>query len=590
MGQAWIRNKELFEKISTAFFYFSIIILLIQSVGYGIHLANSEIYYVSFKIINFIFGVFSVFISIYIYLRETVLMQKIVKAIFLGLSVFFMIASFQWLVDQNFLPIDSRGNVVFFSIFIGFLSISQRINSVANSGLHSAIIFVLSFLMLIMCGSFLLLLPASTTNGISIIDAVFTITSGVTVTGLSVVDTNLAFTFFGKTVIIVFIQLGGLGILTFTNLFSLLFKSDNSFQNRLMVSEMIKELNNRDTFSTLMKIITLTVVIEFTGALIIYLSIFNNGDIQHKEFFAVFHAISAFCNAGFSTLTNNLYEDTIRFNYFFQMTIAWLIVTGGISYSVMINHNNLISNKIKQFLQFLGKEQKEVQISKISTNNSLIIKTTFVLLLIGAVVFFINEYDNVLKDHDFWGKIFVSIFNSVTPRTAGFNNVIMSDLKMPTFMVLLFLMWVGASPGSTGGGIKTTTFAVVCMNLFNQIKGRTKLIYNWREIPLDSINQANAVILLSFIAIGLSTLFLSYFEKNILFKDLLFEVISAYSTVGLSMGITSSLTSSSKIVLIVTMFLGRVSFLTFLIGLYRQFFKEHKREVASYPSDNVFIN
>lgn len=151
-------------------------------------------------------------------------------------------------------------------------------------------------------------------------------------------------------------------------------------------------------------------------------------------------------------------------------------------------------------------------------------------------------------------------------------------------------MWVGASPGSTGGGIKTTTFAVSVLNLFNQIKGRTRLVYNWREISVESINQVNAVILLSFIAIGTSTLLLSYFEPNMLFRNLLFEVVSAYSTVGLSLGITASLSVPSKMVIIVTMFLGRVSFLTFLIGLYRQFFKEHKRELANYPSDNIFIN
>mgnify|MGYP000967550622 FL=1 len=204
--------------------------------------------------------------------------------------------------------------------------------------------------MLILSGSFLLLLPAATTNGISIIDAVFTITSGVTVTGLTVVDTNLAFSTFGKSVIMIFIQMGGLGILTFTNLFSLLFKTDHSFQNRMMVSEMIKELNSKDTFTTLMKIVSLTIVIELIGALLIYISVYDVPQIENKVFFSAFHAISAFCNAGFSTLTNNLYEESIRFNYFLQMIIAWLLVTGGISYSVMINHNNIFTNKINYII------------------------------------------------------------------------------------------------------------------------------------------------------------------------------------------------------------------------------------------------
>lgn len=586
----WIEDKKIFNRISSVFFYLSFLVILIQTVGYGLKLSFIEEYYIAFKVINFVFGVFSVFFSVYLYLKEDEIIQKIVKGSFIGISVFYLIASFQWLIDQNFLPIDTRGNVIFFSIFIGFLSISQRLNSLGNLGLHSALIFVLSFILLILCGSFLLLLPAATTNGISVIDAVFTITSGVTVTGLSVVDTSLAFTTFGKSVIIIFIQMGGLGILTFTNLFSLLFKTDHSFQNRLMVSEMIKELNSKDTFTTLMKIVSLTLVVELIGALFIYISIYNVPQIENKIFFSAFHAISAFCNAGFSTLSNNLYEESIRFNYFLQIVIAWLLITGGISYSVMINHNNIITNKIKKFVCYVTNTRKKETLAKMSNNNSLVISTTFWLLLIGAILYYINEYDNTLKDHNFWGKILVSIFNSATPRTAGFNIVDMTVLTTPTIMITIFLMWVGASPGSTGGGIKTTTFAVSVLNLFNQIKGRTRLVYNWREISVESINQVNAVILLSFIAIGTSTLLLSYFEPNMLFRNLLFEVVSAYSTVGLSLGITASLSVPSKMVIIVTMFLGRVSFLTFLIGLYRQFFKEHKRELANYPSDNIFIN
>ncbi|MBP6397664.1 MAG: hypothetical protein KA340_07270, partial [Saprospiraceae bacterium] len=254
----WIEDRKIFSRISTVFFLLSILVILIQTVGYGLKLSFIEEYFVAFKIVNFVFGVFSVFISIFLYLKEKEFVQRLVKGTFIAISIFYLIAAFQWLVDQNFLPIDSRGNVIFFSIFIAFLSISQRINSVSNSGLHSAVIFVLSFIILILCGTFFLMLPAATTKGISVLDALFTITSGVTVTGLTVVDTNSAFTLFGKTILIIFIQLGGLGILTFTNLFSLLFKTDNSFQNRLMVSEMIKELNSRDTFSTLLKIVSLT--------------------------------------------------------------------------------------------------------------------------------------------------------------------------------------------------------------------------------------------------------------------------------------------------------------------------------------------
>lgn len=590
MNNIWLSNRKLFNVISNAFFYLSLFMITLQLVGFGGKLLYTETYFQFVRVTNFLFGIFSVFISIYIYLKEDNVVQKVVKSIFIGVSVFYLIASFQWLVDTNFLPINSRGNVLFFSIFIAFMSISQKITNIRNSGLHAALIFVISFIFLILCGTFLLLLPYSSTKTISIVDACFTITSGVTVTGLGVLNTGQDLTTFGQWVLLIFIQLGGLGVLTFTNLFSLVLKADSSFTNRLMVGEMIKELNNKDTYSTLIKIVGLTLIIEMIGILLVYIFTYDNPKIDNKIFFAIFHAVSAFCNAGFSLFNDQLYDESLRFNYPLHLTIAWLLITGGISYSVMINHNNLLSNKLKIINKWINPDQKVGCVNKVSINNSLVIKTTFYLLIFGAILFFINERNNVLAEHNWFGKITVSLFNSATPRTAGFNNVVMSDLTMPTFMIILFLMWIGASPGSTGGGIKTTTFAIVCLNLFNQIKGRTKLVYKWREIPLDAINQANAVILLSFIAIGTSTLFLSYFEKNMQLKDLLFEVVSAYSTVGLSMGITPQLTEQSKIVLMITMFLGRVSFLTFLIGLYRQFFKEHTREVAKYPEENVFIN
>ena len=590
MNSPWLNNRNLFNTVSNIFFYLSLLIITLQLVGFGGKLLYSESYFQFVRITNFLFGIFSVFVSIYIYLKEDQIVQKVVKSIFIGVSVFFLIASFQWLVDTHFLPINSRGNVLFFSIFIAFMSISQKMSNIRNSGLHAALIFVISFIFLVLCGTFLLLLPYSSTKTISVVDALFTITSGVTVTGLGVLNTGKDLTLFGQTVLLIFIQLGGLGVLTFTNLFSLVLKADNSFTNRLMVGEMIKELNNKDTYSTLIKIVGLTLIIEMIGTLLVYVFTYGNPNIDNGFFFAAFHAISAFCNAGFSLFSDQMYDESLRFNYPLHLTITWLLITGGISYSVMINHNHMLSNKMKIINKWINPDQKIGCVNKVSINNSLVIKTTFYLLVIGAILFYIFERNNVLAEHGWFGKIAVSIFNSATPRTAGFNNVNMTDLTMPTFMIILFLMWVGASPGSTGGGIKTTTFAVVCLNLFNQIKGRTKLVYKWREIPLDSINQANAVIMLSFFAIGTSTLCLTYFEKDMLLKDLLFEVVSAYSTVGLSMGITHKLTDASKIVIMITMFLGRVSFLTFLIGLYRQFFKEHKREVAQYPEENVFIN
>ena len=184
----------------------------------------------------------------------------------------------------------------------------------------------------------------------------------------------------------------------------------------------------------------------------------------------------------------------------------------------------------------------------------------------------------------------VSFFNSTTPRTAGFNNVNMAELGLPAIMLTMALMWIGASPGSTGGGIKTTTFAVALINLWNQIRGREKIIVRNKEIPVSAVNQVNAVILLSIFAISFGTFLISFMQPELLFKDILFECISAYSTVGLSVGITPKLLDFSHITLIMLMFLGRVSFLTFLIGLFSMIFEDEKGCQPYYPKENVFIN
>jgi Trk-type K+ transport system membrane component len=288
-------------------------------------------------------------------------------------------------------------------------------------------------------------------------------------------------------------------------------------------------------------------------------------------------------------LSNNLYEESIRFNYNLQLAISWLIITGGIGYSVMINHWAIFKNIVSKVMQPLTGPRPNVLV-RTSINTRIIAFTTFILLFAGTGLFFVSEYNNTLAEHSLWGKFVVSFFNATTPRTAGFNNINMAELGIPAFMLIMALMWVGASPGSTGGGIKTTTFAVALLNLWNQIKGRERLIIRLKEIPGSTINQVNAVILLSIFAISFGTFLLAFLEKDILFKDLLFESISAFSTVGLSIGITPALTEGSQYVLIGLMFLGRVSFLTFLIGLFNNLDSGDPACSAYYGKENVIIN
>ena len=531
--------------------------------------------------------------SLYLYLTTKNIYIKIARILFFLVSLCYFVISLIWIFSSFNGNIDVDGFRLFLAVFIGFMGISFKIASLGNSDIHPSLLFILSFIFLILFGTFCLMLPAAANKNVTFIQALFTSTSAVTVTGLAILDTGKDFTFFGQTVIVILIQLGGLGVLTVTNVFALIFKSSTTFRNRMMVSDMIKEMDNKNTFSTLFKIIALTLMVEALGAILIYISIASKSGITNNPaFFSIFHSVSAFCNAGFSTLTNSLYEESVRYNYFLHMIISWLILTGGIGYSVMINHYLLIKNKVlDQLSEFksLGIQHKK-QLTRSTINSRIVLVTTFLLLVIGTVLFIISEYNGTLKEHSFIGKIVVSFFNSTTPRTAGYNNINMAEMGIPATMLTMALMWIGASPGSTGGGIKTTTFAVALLNLWNQIIGKEKLVIRYKEIPSSAINQVNAVILLSIFAISFGTFLIAFMKPDTLFKDILFECISAYSTVGLSIGITPRLNDGSHVVLIVLMFLGRVSFLTFLIGVFSRIFSEGKGCDPYYPKENVFIN
>jgi Trk-type K+ transport system membrane component len=236
-------------------------------------------------------------------------------------------------------------------------------------------------------------------------------------------------------------------------------------------------------------------------------------------------------------------------------------------------------------------EYKTVKKKKLlSINSVLVIYTTLILLGLGTIGFYFLEANGVLLGKSAYGKVVISFFNSVTARTAGFNNIDMTALGVPTILMITFLMWIGASPGSTGGGIKTSTFAVSFLSLIDQLKGRDMTIIKWKAIPRKAVNQVNAVILLSIIAITTCTFLLVIFEPEKNPIHLFFEVVSAFSTVGLSINLTMGLNDPAKVVIIIAMFLGRVSLLTFFIGIFRQIFGEVKKESAYYPEETIFVN
>lgn len=453
--------------------------------------------------------------------------------------------------------------------------------------LNPAQLFVTSFLLIILLGSFLLMLPKATYEGISFIDALFTSTSAVCVTGLVVVDTGQYFTEFGQIIIMMLIQVGGLGILTFASYFSYFFKGGSTYENQLALSDMTSSKKIGEVFSTLKYIILITLSIELFSGILIYSSL-NANDFKSQYdqiFFSVFHSISAFCNAGFSTLSNSLYESGFKYNYFLQLIIILTFVLGGLGFPIVSNILNYIKYRIKKLL-FSKSSNLGHQPWVLHINSRITLITTFSISILAFLAFYILEYNNTLAEHNSFGKVVTALFGATTPRTAGFNTIDTASMLFPTTMMVFLLMWIGASPSSTGGGIKTSTFAIATLNILSLAKGKTRIEIFRREVADISVKRSFAIISLSLIVIGTGIMFISVFDPDKNLKDIAFECFSAYSTVGLSMGITASFSSLSKLVLIVIMFAGRVSMLTIIIAV----FKKIKHKNYRYPTEEITIN
>lgn len=457
--------------------------------------------------------------------------------------------------------------------------------------INPSLLFVLSFLFLIGLGTGLLMLPASVkgSNAISFIDALFMSASAVCVTGLAVFDISTELSMFGIYVIMILIQLGGLGIMTFTSFFGFLISGQASYKNQMMFSELLNDKNVSSVFRSLVKIVFITFSFELIGALLIFFT----SDRQQFEsmsdhiFFAVFHSISAFCNAGFSTLSLGLYDESVRYNYPLQLLIASLLILGGLGFTIILNIQlflkrwaGLLYNRVRH------KKPIKYKAWVMTFNSKLIAYTTLILLVFGLIMNFVLEYDNTLASHPtLFGKIVTSFFLSATPRTAGFNTVDMAALTFPTIMIMMMLMWIGASPGSTGGGIRTTTFAVAILNIVNTARNHNAIHIFKREISHESVKKSFAIISLSVIWLGISICLLSITDGEKGLIALAFESFSAYSTVGLSIGITSTLSTSGKFLIICTMFLGRVGTITLLVALIKSI---HSRGYQ-YPRENVIF-
>ena len=536
-------------------------------------------------------GCISIALRYLLYSRRPGIKVRIIDIILLTLFLFLILLKIDFITNHlGFLSFFNKKGWLHLALLLYFIREYSSLKIDFNSQyLNPAQLFIASFLLIILTGTFLLLLPNATYSGISLVDALFTSTSAVCVTGLIVVDTGSFFTQFGQNVILVLIQLGGIGIMTFASYFSYFFRGQSSYENQLTMRDMTNSEKIGEVFSVLKKIITITFSIELVGAILIFFSLGNIHftSLADKIFFSIFHSISGFCNAGFSTLENSLYEPGFQFNYPLHLIIALLFILGGLGFPIVLNvityFRHLIINRI-----LVGHNQTPLHRPWVlNINTRIVMVTTFLLLSFGTLFFYILEYNNTLAVHPSeFGKIVTAFFGAATPRTAGFNSVDTSALNFTTLMMIFLLMWIGASPASTGGGIKTSTFAIATLNFFSLAKGKTRIEIYRREIADISVRRSFAIISLSFLVIGMSVMLIVTFEPEQTLLKIAFESFSAYSTVGLSMGLTSSLSRYSKLVLIATMLIGRVSMLTILIALMRRV----KHLNYRYPTEEILIN
>lgn len=488
---------------------------------------------------------------------------------------------------------DISGSRVFVILLLAFISIFKLAESVVSmlvGHMNPSLILSISFFIIIIIGSFLLMLPNATYNGIDYIDALFISTSATCVTGLTSINTTSVFTPVGFVIIITLIQIGGLGVMTITSFFGLFFMGQNSLYNKFAV----KDLLNSDSVSSLLKMLiyvfSFTVMFEAIGALFIWISIRGTLGLsfQNEIYFSVFHSISAFCNAGFSTFYANLADPRLISNDSFFIAISLLIIFGGIGFPILTNITSIFSYYVKRLYNKLlypyRYNPKKFHI--VSINSKIVIYVTLLLLLLGTLVIAIIEWNNVLSGFGFVQKLVQSFFNSVTPRTAGFSSVDMDSFKFSSIVIIIILMWIGGSSQSTAGGIKVNAFGVAVYALISSLKGRSRVEIMNREISAESVNRVSATIMLSIVVLSVSVFILGLLEPDVEPLKLMFEATSALGTVGLTMNLTPTLSDASKGLIIILMFIGRVGLLSFIMG----FVKQIKTDKYRYPSDNIIVN
>lgn len=470
------------------------------------------------------------------------------------------------------------------------VNLSYSISKIPNRRTNPSLLMGASFLIFIIAGSFLLMLPKCTYDGISYFDALFVSSSAVCITGLTPVDIPSTFTPLGLGVLSLLVQLGSLGVITFTSFFAIFYTGNTSIYSQLMLRDMIYSKSMNSLVPTLLYVLGFTISVELIGAVCVYLTIPDalGMGVEDKIWFAAFHSMSAFCNAGFSCLPEGMTNSALMHSdQSIYLVTSALIFAGAVGFPILVNLKEIMAFRLRRlwrWLRGLAREPRRVHVFDLNTK--LVLWTTLSILVVSTVAFFFLEYNNSLAGMTLWEKCVQSLFNSLVPRSAGFSSVNPATFLDVTMLLIVAQMIIGGSSQSMAGGIKVNTFGVAMANLRAVLLGHQGATAFNRTISRASVRRANAIIALSLLTLLAYCVAMLLLEPALPAKAVVFETVSALFTVGSSLGITADLSDAAKTLLCTAMFLGRVGLLSLLCGMMRR-----RRDLSPHlPADNVIIN
>lgn len=501
-------------------------------------------------------------------------------------------------IDHNIGLISILGNReahLLILFLIAFIELSNTVITSMGRKTNPALAMAVSFMFIILAGSGLLLMPRCIQPGVHLswIDSLFTATSAVCVTGLTTIDVPSTFTSFGQMVIIMLIQVGGLGIMTITSFFALFFMSNTSIYSQMLVRDMVSSKSLASLWSTLLNIFGFTAALELAGAVCIFLNIHGTIglDLRHELFFSVFHSVSAFCNAGFSNYPDGMSAPVLMVggHCWLYVILSLLIILGGIGYPVLVNMKAVVTKRARLIWRWLrGRRYASLSIPNLyDLNTKIVLKTTAVLIVSGTVLIAFFEWDNTFAGLQTHEKLTQAFFNAVSPRTAGFISVNLNSMCLQSIFIYTLLMWIGGASQSTAGGVKVNAFAVAILNIRSILRGSDRVEFAGREVSTDSIRRANAAVFVSVVVLSFFVFLVTLTDPDLPLKAIVFECVSAFATVGSSLGITSQLQDASKVLLVVLMFIGRVGVVTLAQGLLKQYKNQNYYKL---PQDNITIS